>query len=365
MALGDTGDKTEKPTPKRLREARDRGQIARTPDLATWLGVLASTVLLQSTIKRGSVAMRDILDQMGAAIAHPDEGIAIRYAADAAWKAAGVVAPMLIGLLVVAFVSNIAQVGFKPTTKKLAPDWKRLNPLKGMKRMASVQSWWELFKSLAKTALLVVVALPAMVNALHALTSGNDASLIGLTAIVGSTALTILRNVAAVGLVVALADYAWQKRSIMRQLRMTRQELREEYKQQEGNPEMRRALRSRAQAISRNRMIHAVGMADVIVVNPTHYAVALRYEAEHGAPEVIAKGAGVLAAAIRAQGERKGVPIVHEPVLTRTLYRSCEIGQLIPAELYEVVAHLLAFVFGLRARGQAQGYHEMPTPAPI
>src|SRR5262245_57325831 len=132
MALGDAGDKTEKPTPKRLREAKDRGQIARTPDLSTWLGVLATTVLLEMTIKRGAVAARDMLDQMGAAIAHPDEGVAIRFAADAAWKAAGVIAPMLIGLMMVAFISNVAQVGFKPTTKKLAPDWKRLNPLKGM-----------------------------------------------------------------------------------------------------------------------------------------------------------------------------------------------------------------------------------------
>ena len=106
-----------------------------------------------------------------------------------------------------------------------------------------------------------------------------------------------------------------------------------------------------------------VSMADVVVVNPTHYAVALQYDAAKGAPEVVAKGAGAVAAGIRAEAERHGVPIVHEPVLTRTLYRSCEIGQLVPTELYEVVAHLLAFVFGLRAKGRAQGYHELPRPA--
>src|SRR5690606_27175302 len=141
----------------------------------------------------------------------------------------------------------------------------------------------------------------------------------------GSATLSMLRNVAAAGLVVAGADYAYQKIRLNKQLKMTKQELREELRNQEGNPEVKRAIRSRALAISRNQMIRSVGQADVIVVNPTHYAVALKYEASKGAPQVLAKGAGVLAAAIRAEGEKHDVPIVHEPVLTRTLYRSCEV----------------------------------------
>ena len=109
-------------------------------------------------------------------------------------------------------------------------------------------------------------------------------------------------------------------------------------------------------------MIRAVSAADVVVVNPTHFAVALKYDAAKGAPQVVAKGAGAIAAGIRTQAERNGIPIVHEPVLTRTLYKACEIGQLIPADLFEAVAHLLAFVFGLRAKGRADGYHELPRP---
>ena len=116
-------------------------------------------------------------------------------------------------------------------------------------------------------------------------------------------------------------------------------------------------------AISRNQMIGAVSAADVVVVNPTHYAVALKYDAAKGAPEVVAKGAGDDRRRDPGPGRAHGVPIVHEPVLTRTLYRACEVGQLIPADLYEAVAHLLAFVFGLRAKGRAQGYHELPKPA--
>jgi flagellar biosynthesis protein FlhB len=362
MAAGDSSDKTEKPTPKRLREARERGQIAKTPDLATWTSLLATTILLQMTFRHAAAVMPDVLRAMGLVIAHPDQGSACRFAADAMWKTAGVVAPMLIGMMLVGLLANVAQVGFKPTAKKMKPDFGRLNVFKGIKKMVSMQAWWELGKALAKTVLLIAVAWPALTHTMQLLSSGSDASAFGMAALTATTALTILRNVAAAGLVVAAADYAYQKRRVMKQLRMTRQELREELKQQEGNPEMRRSIRSRALAISRNQMIRAVSAADVVVVNPTHYAVALKYDAAKGAPQVVAKGAGAVAAAIRARAESHRIPIVHEPLLTRTLYKACEVGQLIPANLYEAVAHLLAFVFGLRSRGRAEGYHELPRP---
>ena len=362
MAAGDSSDKTEKPTPKRLREAREKGQVAKTPDLATWTSLLATTILLKLTFNRAASAMPDVLHQMGLVIANPDEGAAGRFAADAAWKAAGVVAPMLIGTMLVALFANIAQVGFRPTAKKMKPDFGRLNVFKGIKRMVSMQVWWELAKAIAKTLILIAVAWPAVTNTMHALMSGQESNAVAMAGLTAATALTVLRNVAVAGLLVAAADYAFQRRRVMRQLRMTRQELREELKQQEGNPEMRRSIRSRALAISRNQMIRAVSAADVVIVNPTHYAVALKYDSAKGAPEVIAKGAGAIAAAIRSRAEEHRIPIVHEPVLTRALYKVCEIGQLIPADLYEAVAHLLAFVFGLRARGWADGYHELPKP---
>ncbi len=362
MAAGDSSDKTEKPTPKRLKEGREKGQIAKTPDLSTWVGMLATSTLLQISYQRGVVVLPGILRQMGVVIADPDLSAANKFAAASMWKTVGVVAPMLLGMMIIGLLVNIAQVGFRPTSKKLKPDFGRLNVFKGIKKMVGMQAWWELGKALAKTVLLMAVAWPAFTGAAHQLTSGNMSNAFAIAGFVAKTALTVVRNVAAVGLVVAAADYAYQKRRVTKQLRMTRQELREEMKQQEGNPEMRRTIRSRALAISRNQMIRSVSMADVIVVNPTHYAVALKYDAAKGAPEVVAKGAGQIALAIRTQGERNGIPIVHEPVLTRTLYKACEIGQLIPANLYEAVALLLAFVFGLRAKGRAEGYHELPTP---
>jgi flagellar biosynthetic protein FlhB len=130
-------------------------------------------------------------------------------------------------------------------------------------------------------------------------------------------------------------------------------------KQHEGDPRLRQAIRSRQAAISRNRMIRMVSTADVVVVNPTHYAVALKYDAVRGAPEVVAKGADHLAARIRLEAARHDVPIVHEPTVTRALYRACPIGARIPVELYEAVAHLLAFVYALKARGRSVGYHQL------
>ncbi|HET9730271.1 MAG TPA: EscU/YscU/HrcU family type III secretion system export apparatus switch protein [Acidimicrobiia bacterium] len=355
------GEKTEKPTPRRIREARERGQVARSADLSTWAGMLATTILLQMTAQRGQSAFRDVLQRMGVAIAHPDLGVASRFAADAAWKAAGVVAPMLIGMLLISVIVNVSQTGGRPTAKKLKPDFSRLNPLKGLKRMVSLASVWEVAKSVAKIGVLVLVSWPAVAHAARTLTGGTQGSMTAIAGITAGTALLVIRNVAGAGLVIAGIDFVVQRRRVMRQLRMTRQELREEMKLQEGNPEVRRAIRSRALAISRNKMIRMVSAADVVVVNPTHYAVALKYESSKGAPEVLAKGAGVIAQSIRSEAEAHGVPIVHEPVLTRTLYRACEVGQLIPVELYEAVAQLLAFVFGLRARGRAQGYHELAS----
>jgi flagellar biosynthetic protein FlhB len=362
--VADTSQKTEKPTAKRLREARERGQIARSNDLVTWAGMLATTVLLQITVTRGSDAFGDVLGSMGVAIAAADEREAGRFAADAAWKAVGVAAPLLLGLMLVGAAVSAGQVGLKPSAKRLKPDFSRLNPMKGVRRMVSASSWWEIAKAIAKTAVLVVVAWPAIAGMVGAFTTERGDSLDELVALTARTGIVILRNVAVAGLAIAAGDYLWQRRRLMRQLSMTRQEVREELKQQEGNPEMRRAIRARQAAISRNRMIGMVGGSDVVVVNPTHYAVALQYEAARGAPQLVAKGAGHVAARIRAEAERHGVPVVHEPVLTRALYRACDVGELIPVELYEAVAHLLAFVFGLRARGRAAGYHELPRPAP-
>jgi flagellar biosynthesis protein FlhB len=360
---GDTSQKTEPPTPRRIKEAREKGQIAKSPDLSAWAAMLGAVVLLQITITRGARSMSSILEDMGQAIAHPDQAGAMKFATDAAFKSAGVAVPMLLGMMVIGTVVGLGQVGLKPTAKKLKPDFGRLNVFKGLKRTFGAQVWWEVAKSIMKIALLVAIAWPAVVHAVTAFSQTANGSLTSLASLSASTALTMFRNVAIGGLAIGGIDYIVQRRRLMKQLKMSRHEVREEMKQHEGNPSVKRAIRSRQMSISRNRMIGLVSSSDVVVVNPTHYAVALKYESARGAPEVVAKGAGDVAKRIREEADAHGVPIVHEPVLCRTIYWACDLGQLIPADLYEAVAQLLAFVFGLRAKGRAHGYHELPKPA--
>jgi flagellar biosynthetic protein FlhB len=175
---------------------------------------------------------------------------------------------------------------------------------------------------------------------------------------------TLVRNAAAVGLVLAATDYIVQRRRMSGQLRMTRQEVKEEFRQSEGDPRVKNVLRSRQLSISRNRMIASVALADVVIVNPTHYAIALAYDPSRGAPEVVARGAGVLAAKVREEAELHHVPIVEDPPLTRTLFRCCQVGDLVPVELYEAVAHVLAFVMGLR-RNAIAGVRRAPRRGPL
>lgn len=366
MAGGaDRSQRTEAPTPRRKREAREKGQIARTPDLAVWGGLLAAALLLQVTVGLGARKGRALLDGMGGAIVSTDERRALGYLGDALVAGLSVAAPLLLGMLVVVVAANLLQVGIRPSVKRLKPELSRLNPAKGLRRMVSVSSAWELGKAVAKVAVLVLVARPAVRDALDALTSRAADSLDEIVTITASSALRITRDVALAGLLIAAADYGWQRRQLMGQLRMTKQEVREELKQQEGDPHVRAAIRSRQAALSRNRMIGMVASADVVVTNPTHYAVALRYEPERAAPEVVAKGAGAIALRIRAEAEAHGVPIVREPLLARTLHRLCDLGGYVPVELYEAVAQVLAFVFNLRQRGLAAGEHTLPRPVAL
>lgn len=355
---GDTSQKTEKPTPKRLREAREKGQVAKTPELAAWAGLLIAISLIESMLKRGTALMQGMLHDMAHVVGNPDEGDAKGFFGHAMKDSLVLMAPLLLGLTLVVIVVTLPQVGLKPSMKRLKPDFKRLNVLTGIKNLFGAKSAWEMAKALIKTVILTLVAWPVVSAAtVYLATHGGS-----LETIVGTTAhavVRIARNIAGAGLVLAAVDYGVQRRRIMKELRMSKQEIKEEFRNSEGDPRVRQQIRSRQAAMTRNRMINMVSAADVVLVNPTHYAVALRYQQGRGAPEVIAKGAGAIALKIRERAEEHGVPIVREPLLCRTIFRACDIGQVIPVELYEAVAQVLAFVFTLKAKGRSGGFHEM------
>src|SRR4051794_16542613 len=216
MAAGDRSAKTEKPTPKRLREAREKGQIARSPDLATWIGLLVTTVLLQTTIKRGATTLPKLLHHMAARIAEPDQQKALGFMGDAMLAAISIVAPIAVGMLLLNIVVNLAQVG-RPSWKRMKPDVKKLNIAKGVKRMFAPTAWWELLKAMLKVTVLGLVAWPTVHAVAMTLTS-QGGSLTEIASTSGKHALTLLRNVAAVGLVIAAIDYAVQRRRVRKDL---------------------------------------------------------------------------------------------------------------------------------------------------
>jgi flagellar biosynthetic protein FlhB len=346
---GDKSQRTEKPTPKRKKEARKKGQVARSPELVAWATLLLASVLVQTTIKLASEHLRELFTEVSASIQNPTPQRALEVLGNGLSSVLTIITPLALGFAALAIVGNLAQVGIYASFSRIKPKFNRMNPFKGFKNMLSTRSLWESVKAVLRFLVLAAIAWPVLSSAAHTLAGGaNLETAVSATA---GAAVDLIRNTSAAGLALAAVDYLVQRRRVNAELRMTRQEIKEELRQSEGDPFVKQAIRSRQMRIGRNRMIALVADADVVVVNPTHFSVALRYQAAQGAPQVLAKGAGVLAARIREEAERHGVPVVQDPPLTRVLYRMCDVGALIPPEVYAAVARVLAFVFGLKARG--------------
>jgi flagellar biosynthetic protein FlhB len=261
-------------------------------------------------------------------------------------------------------VGNLAQVGFVASLHGIKPKVERINPFKGIKRLFSPQSAWEAGKVLIKTSVLAFVAWGPLSEITATLVGAGRLPFAETVAVVAVTGLDLVRNTALAGLVLAAVDYGLQRRRVTKQLKMTKQEVKDEHRQSEGDPSLKGQIRQRQLEMSRNRMMAEVATASAVVVNPTHVAVAIRYDPTTGAPRVVAKGKGLVAARIRAEAERHGVPLVRDVALARTLVKVCDLGAEIPVELYEAVARILAFVFALKRKGGMTGGVLPAPPAP-
>jgi flagellar biosynthetic protein FlhB len=360
-----SGEKSEKPTTKRLKKAHHDGSgTMRTPELASWAGLLVATVMLPGVLRRGADGIGALLVSVAGVFGDPDPGQAVAVLRAGVDVASGTVLPLLVTLAGVGLLANAAQGGLRVAPKQFTPQFKRLNPFTGLKRILGPQGAWELVKTLLKTAVLGLVVWRAVHIVIPTLATSGALPLSSVLATVWGTAVSLLRQAAAAGLILAAADSAVVRRRTNKGLRMSKQDIKDEHKQSEGDPMLKGAIRSRQMQMSRNRMMSDIAEADVIMVNPTHVAVALRYQPEKGAPRVVAKGAGVIASRIREAAEEHRVPMVADVPLARALHRSCEIGQEIPAELFTAVARVLAFVMALKTRGSAVGVHRNPMPEP-
>jgi flagellar biosynthesis protein FlhB len=350
-------DKTEKPTAKRKQEARRRGQVAKSQDMnaalivaAGLLGVLA----LGSHIVSGiSGSMRSAFAQ----IAHPGEvasAAGLHALLSAATNTILVTVGPIAGICAgVALVSNVAQVGMRPAMSKLKPDFARLNPVNGFKNIFGPRMFAEGAKAISKVVAVGAVVALALIPDLTNLGASIGTPPAALGLLIKSGVMGIAERATAAYLLIAVGDLVYQKRKLAKSMKMTKQEVKEEAKAYQSSAEVRGAIRRRQIQAARARMMAAVPQADVVVTNPTHYAVALSYDGSKPAPVVVAKGADLMARQIRRIATESGVPIVPDPPLARSLHASVEIGHMIPAELFAAVAQVLAFVYRMAGRRRA------------
>ncbi|MFS0911750.1 flagellar biosynthesis protein FlhB [Microbacterium sp. 179-I 3D2 NHS] len=358
MSGTDTGERSEKATDKHLREARRKGRLSRSQDLTAWLGIGAAAVAAPAAISLGTAAGTEQLISIPSIVQAPSPEAALGLLARGLASILPTLAMMLAAVAVITLVGATVQGGVH--LRGLTGRFEQFNLVTGIRRVFGMQALWEGAKALLKTAAIGIalwIVIAGIMPTLLASGAHSVARLLG-TAAEGTAAL--LQTAIAVGLILAAIDLFVVIRRNRKHTRMTKREVRDESKNSEGDPLIRQQRRSRQLAMGRNRMIAAVAGSDVVLVNPTHIAVALRYEVGRSAPKVVAKGSGVIAERIRERATEAGVPMVRDIGLARALHAACELGQEIPEDLYDAVARVLVFVDALRRRGAARGIHSLP-----
>ena len=358
-------NRTEKATPKRREDARKRGQVARSADLSGAAVLLAGILALSAFGSHGAQALGEFMHTSFAAITNPQanaSGQGLRALGMAGLRTmVSVVGPVLGACAAAALLSQALQAGGRLRISPPRVDLHRISPVMGLKNLFGPNTLFEALKALAKTGAVGAVTLVALLPDFTGLPSKVGIGPLAVGSLAGTGALGIAQRAAFAYLVIGVIDFAWRRHRMERQLRMTKQEVREEARQHSIPAEVRQALRRRALALARVRMMAAVPQADVVLTNPTHYAVALRYDGSHPAPEVVAKGQELVAARIREIAEEHDVPVISDPPLARSLFASCEVGDVIPAELYMAVARVLAFVYRLAGRRRPPARAQSPA----
>lgn len=358
-------EKTEQATPQRMKKVRAEGGLSKSQDLSAWLGVGAAVVMMPMTLDRGIAAAREQLDVIRDVIASPEPALALQALSGGLGSVLVTLGPMLAAVVVAAIVANAAQGGVHIATKKLKPTFKQFNIVKGLKRTFGGQALWQGAKALLKTTVVGGVLYIAVQDLIPTLMTAGGLSISSVITVAGGGLRALLIWAVVAGIVLAVVDVLVVIKRNRKQTKMSKKEVMDEHKQSEGDPQMKGARRSRQLAASRNRMLGAVADADVVVVNPTHVAVALRYEPGKGAPRVVATGKGHVATRIREEAARHHVTMIADVPLARAIHGACKPGDEIPAELFMAVAQVLAFVMSLKRRGSGQGKFTMPRPVEV
>jgi flagellar biosynthesis protein FlhB len=354
-----SGERSEKATPQRLKDVRRKGQLGRSQDLSAWVGLGAAAVMLPGVLERAQGAALDQMAQVRHVAVTADPAQAVEVLRAGISSAVSTLTPMFLVLVLTTVVVAVAQGGVHARSMK--PRFDHLKPAAAAKRFVGPQALWQGTKTFLKTLAVAGVLYAGVQAMVPTLMASGHLTLSALLSAAGDGTSTLLRGGIAAGIGFAVLDLVVVMRRNRKSTRMTKQELKEDNKRTEGDPLVKGAIRSRQARMSRNRMMAEVAGADVVLVNPTHVAVALRYEPGSGAPRVVAKGAGAVAARIRELAAEHRVPLVEDVPLARALHGACDVGQEIPEHLFTAVARVLAFVMALRRRGASAGHHRLPT----
>jgi flagellar biosynthetic protein FlhB len=347
----DDASKTEEPSPKRLREARDQGNVPSSRELISWFMLFALTLFLLAFAGPFSSRMMAVMTRF---VAEPDglafDTITLQAEAWETIRAAGFLMLIPLGLaFLFATTSQILQVGFMFSTQALEPKLDRINPIEGFKRLVSLRALMEFAKGIVKLTIVGAVVTAVIWPEFEGLPRYATAEPLTMMADMRAVALKLLFVVLFVLAFLAFLDIVYQRYEFMKNLRMTKHEVKEEFKQTEGDPIVKNRLRKIRQERARKRMMAAVPTSDVVVTNPTHFAVALKYDAQSmAAPTLVAKGADLVAKRIRDVAEENDVPIVENAPLARALFAGVEIDEEIPPEHYQAVAEVIGYVMRLK-----------------
>ena len=353
------GEKTEPATQKKLDDARKKGQVAKSREITNGLELLALFLILKFWVGHMGIQFLDIFNNVYNKIPElvmfregmmPERDISIIFR-HMALQVLLIIAPILVVAFLIAFVTDVAQVKWKPTLEPMKPKFSKLNPLKGFKKFFSLNALVELVKSIAKIGLILYICYSYLKDKWAMLLNLYDVTLMQALQLAAETVTDLGIRIALLYMVIAFADFAYQKIKFKNDMKMTKQEIKEEYKQQEGDPQIKGKIRQKMRESSMRRMMQDLPQADVVITNPTHYAVAIKYDPKVAdAPLVIAKGEDYLAARIKEAAREHHIEIVENKPLARMLYANVDIGQAVPPELYQAVAEVLAFVYQLQGK---------------
>ena len=351
---GEGGEKTEPATAKKLKDAKDEGKVAKSRELYSAFDLIVLFLCLKIFVSFVGEKFIDIFsyiyENMPDFVKINEGGLSVQAVAgliaSVTLKSLLIMLPFMAFGFVVTLLVSIVQVGWKVSTKPMKPELSKLNPLNGFKRIFSKDSLFELVKSILKIVIIIYIAYTSIKDNANDLFALYDLGLNQAVALVGTLIINTGIKISIVYLVIGLADFIYQKHKFNEDMKMTKQEVKDEYKNTEGDPQIKGRQRRKMQEVSQKRMMQDVPKADVVITNPTHFAVALKYEAKvSSAPVVLAKGEDYLAQKIKEVARENKIEIVENKPLARMLYHNVDVGAEIPPELYQAVAEVLAAVY--------------------